>query len=422
MGVIMAENTIALIGGNLINGLQNTMIENSAIVIRGNTIDKVGNKKDIRLPSQCDVIDVSGQTVMPGLIDCHVHLCMGHLDTSPIGGFEVLPPSLSRPLSWFGIMSFAYARLALEMGFTTLRDVGDQSYSSVALRDIINSGIVEGPRILASGPALTTTGGHFDFLPLWLTRKDSLNYVVDGINECSQAVRRNVKMRTDWIKIFATGGIMDSWDKQEFNDEELAIIIKEAHSKGKFVCAHCMHPEGTLAAIKAGIDTVEHGSRLTTEIIELMLKNGTYLIPTLYAPHAIVNKGDEFGMSESYVENCRANVFEPHINSFRMAYKAGVKIAMGSDCGMRPCPHGSNSVELELMTKYCDMSAMDSIIAATRNSAMTLKLADKLGTIEPGKYADILVVNGDPLQDITILQDKSKISLVMRDGKTYVRK
>jgi imidazolonepropionase-like amidohydrolase len=422
----MTERTVALVGGMLIDGQGKAPIENSAILIRGTTIEKVGQKDNIQLPEGCEVIDVTGKIVMPGMMDIHVHLSLGHLDTPPVGGFMSLPPYLSRPLPWFGITSFAYARLAFQMGFTTLRDVGDLEgggggYTSVALRDAIDAGIVEGPRILASGPFLTTTSGHADYLPPWLIRTDVKPLVVDGVDECLKAVRQQVKMKTDWIKILATGGIMDSWDKQEFNDDELKVIMDEAHSKGKLVCAHSMHPEGILAAVKAGLDTVEHGTFLTEEIIELMLKKGTYLVPTLYAPWAMVNQGKKFGLAEAYVESCRVNILEPHMKSFRMAYEAGVKIAMGTDCGFPSCVHGTNALELELMTKYSDMSPMEAIVIATRSSAAALRLEDKVGTIEKGKWADIVVVDGNPLSDIKVLQDKERILLVMKEGKIYVK-
>lgn len=420
----MPERKVALVGGMLIDGLKKVPIENSAILIRDTVIEKVGQKENVKLPEECEVIDVTGKTVMPGMMDLHVHLSIGHLDTPPVGGFMTLPPFISRPMPWFGIMSFAYARLAFEMGFTTIRDVGDLEcggYTSVALRDAINDGIVEGPRILASGPVLTTTGGHADFLPQWLARDDVKPLVVDGVDGCLKAVRQQVKMKTDWIKILATGGIMDPENKQEFNNDELRAIVNEAHSKGKPVCAHCMYAEGTFAAVKAGVDTVEHGTQLTEEIIELMLKNGTYLVPTLSAPYAIVDRGKEFGLPESYIDACRVSVFEPHMRSFRMAYDAGVKMAMGTDCGFPPCPHGTNAIELELMTKDSGMSPMEAIVITTGNNAAALRLEDKLGTIEKGKYADIIVVDGNPLEDIKVLQDKEKISLVMKEGKIYAR-
>jgi imidazolonepropionase-like amidohydrolase len=276
---------------------------------------------------------------------------------------------------------------------------------------------VEGPRIIASGQFLTTTGGHADALPCWVKRADDESNAADGREGVLKAVRRQIKMKTDWIKFFATGGIMDPWDVQEFNDEELETIVKEAHDKGRRVCAHCMHPKGTLAAVRAGIDTVEHGSNLTAEIIELMLKKGTFLIPTIYAPYANVHRGTEYGLPKIYVERCRP-VFETHVKSFQTALKAGVKMAMGTDCGYTPCVHGTNSYELELFVRY-GMSPMKALLCATKNAGEALGMGDKLGTLEPGKWADLIVIDGDPIEDITVLQKKEKVVLVMKEGVVY---
>jgi len=422
------KKAVALVGGTLIDGSGKDPMENAAILISDNTIQEVGQKGSVKFPEECKVIDVTGKTVMPGLMDLHVHVSMGHLDTPMVRGPSVLLPGLSQPIPYFGIMAFVYARMSLEMGFTTLRDAGDIGYSTVALRDVINSGIVEGPRMLASGMLLTSTGGHADPFPIWLTRSDvGMSYVVDGVDECLKAVRRQVKMTTDWVKICSSGGTVDPECKREFTDDELRTIVSEAHSKGKYVAAHAIYPEGILAAVKADVDTLEHGtqihgSQMTEEIIELMLKKGTYLIPTIYAPWANVNRGKEYGMPDESVERCRVNLYEPHLKSMRLAYEAGVKMAMGTDCGYTPCPHGTNAYELELMMKYTGMSAMEAIVITTKNCAEALKMGDKLGTIEKGKLADIVVVDGNPLADIKVLQDKAKISLVMKEGSVYVNR
>jgi imidazolonepropionase-like amidohydrolase len=408
----------ALVGGTLFDGTGTDSRENFVIIVTGNLIEAVGQKDQVEVPQGCEVIDVSGKTVMPGMMDLHVHLALGSTDVMVPHGS--LSPLLDKPMTLIGIKGFARARRTLEMGFTTLRDAGDVGYLSVALRDAINMGMVEGPRIVASGQFLSTTSGHADFMPLWLLRTDDETNVADGIAGVLKAVRRQVKMKTDWVKFFATGGIMDPEDKQEFNDDELRVLVDTAHDKEKWVCAHCMHPQGTLAAVKAGIDTVEHGSHVTEEIVDLMLKKGTYLIPTIYAPFANVNQGEKFGLPKIYMDKCRP-IVDLHIKSFQMALKAGIKIAMGTDAGYTPCPHGTNAFELELLVKY-GMSPMEAIQSATKNAASALRLDDKLGTIEKGKLADIIVVEGDPLKDIGLLQKKEKIKLVMKEGTIYFSK
>lgn len=418
----MENKPIALIGGTLIDGTGADPVENSAVLIDGKTIVKAGKQAQISLPGGCEVIDAAGKTVMPGLIDLHVHLSFEPLSVLRSG----LPGYLSRPLPWFGIISYANARKAFEMGFTTLRDVGEMigEYSPIALRNAINGGIVQGPRIYASGPWLTTNCGHNGgTMPPWLYRRDTASeWVVDGVDECRKAVRERIKMGADFIKIFGSGGIMDSYNQQEFNGGELAAIIGEAHAMGRLVSAHLEFPQGIAACVNAGIDTVEHGWVLTEEVIDLMLKKGVVMVPTVSAIWNLVHHGIEMGLPTVYVETGKSTIYEKAVKSFKMAYEAGVKLAMGTDCGYYPCPHGTNAKELELMMEFCGMSAMEAIVTATKHGAETLRMGDRLGTLAPGKLADVIVVDGDPLADITVLQEKEKIRMVMKGGAVCVNR
>lgn len=402
---------VALVGGMLIDGTGKDPLENSVVVTKDALIEEAGRSDRVKLPAGCDILDVAGKTVMPGMMDLHVHLSLGDEPIVPRGG---VMSGLEQSLPMLGIQVFRRARRTLEMGVTTVRDAGDWGYATVALRDAIAAGIVEGPRILSSGQMITATGGHADLMPLWLERTDDVTNVADGVDGVLKAVRRQVKMHVDWVKFFATGGIMDPYDEQEFTDEEMATLIYESHSKGRRVCTHAVQSRGMLAVVKAGVDTIEHGSYLTEEIIELMIKKGIYLVPTLYAPYSLVERGSEFGLPQTYVERARP-VLAPHLESFRMAHQSGVKIAMGTDAGYTPCPHGTNAFELELMVDN-GMSEMESIVAATRTAAEALGLATKLGTIEQGKWADLIVIDGNPLEDIRILQREESIALVMKEG------
>ncbi len=408
----------ALVGGRLIDGTGREPVAPSRVLIQDGLIQEAGPEDAIDLPPGCEVIDVTGKTVLPGLMDLHVHLCLGEDDVVvPRGG---LPPNLEQPLTYIGIKGFAYARRALEMGFTTLRDAGDVGYVSVALREAVNVGLVEGPRLIASGHWLTTTSGHADFLPLWLSRRDDVPDVPDGVDEVLKAVRRQIKMRTDWIKLFVTGGVMDPEDKQEFNDQELKVAIDEAHAKEKPVMGHCMHARGTLAGVKAGLDTVEHGSDLTEEIVELMVQKGTSLVPTLAVAQAVVDQGEEFGLPPVYVERFRPFLARG-LKSLDLALQAGVNIALGTDAGFNMLKHGDNGVELEALFSI-GLSPMQVIQSATRNAAAALKMEDRLGTLEKGKLADVVVVAGDPLKDLTIFQDKNEIALVIKEGRIMVNR
>lgn len=424
----MERKTIALTGGKLIDGSGRDPADCSTVLICEDTISAVGRQADIQLPEGCKTIDVSGKTIMPGLMDLHVHLSFGQHNNASAGGTPTgLPFYCSQPAPWFGVVAYAYAQMALEMGFTTLRDVGEvvgADYSVIALRDAIHLGIVQGPRIFASGPFLSTTCGHggMPALPLWLSRTDAAaKWIVDTPDECLKAVRERIKMGADLIKIFGSGGISDSFNRQEFNDEALKVIVAEAHSKGRPVAAHLEFPEGIVACVNAGIDTVEHGWILNEEAIEAMLKKKTTLVPTLSAVwNLFYGDAKAMGLPQSYIEMGKKTVCEPALKSVRMAYEAGVKIAMGTDCGYPPCRHGTNAKELELLVSICGMSPMEAIVTSSKNCAQTLHMESKLGTLEPGKLADVLVVDGDPLEDIKLLQEKSNILMVMKGGSVCV--
>jgi imidazolonepropionase-like amidohydrolase len=409
---------IALTGGTLIDGSGADPVKNTVVLISGDRVEQVTTTDQAKLPRDCQVLDVAGQTVMPGMMDLHVHLNLGEHDLAiPSVGLAF---GLAEPWALRGIKGYAYARRALEAGFTTLRDVGDMGHVSVSVRNSINAGIVEGPRLVTCGQFLTTTGGHVDLMPLWLRRTDEVTNVADGVDGVVQAVRRQWKMKNDWVKFYATGGVMDPEDKQEFTDEEMVALVREAHSRDMPVCAHCMYAKGTLAALRAGIDSVEHGTDLTEEIVDLMMKNGTYLVPTLTAPDVIVTKGRDFGMPDWYIERMQPHL-ESQIRSFKMALQKGVKIATGTDAGFNAILHGTNASELQYLVRH-GMTPMQAIVAATSSSAALLRKQNLLGTIEPGKLADVIVVDGNPLQDISTLQDKDKITLVIKEGAIQVNR
>lgn len=410
---------IALVGGTLVDGSGKEPIKDAVVVIIDNAISQVGRRKEITLPQKCHVLDVAGKTLMPGMMDLHVHLGIGEGDSVvPAAG---LAPGLGEPLALRGIRAFTHARRALEMGFTTLRDVGDfGGHVAVSVRNAVKAEIVEGPRILVCGEVLTTTGGHVDFTVPWLKRPDGGQNTADGVEGVLKAVRRQIRMKCDWIKFFASGSAMDPENKQEFNDDELKALIEEAHTKEKPVCAHCGIASGTLAAVKAGLDSVEHGMDLTEEILDLMIQMGTYLVPTINGLDLLTTSGAGSGLPAFYVERLRA-LLAGHVQSFQRALEAGVKIACGSDAGFNAIRHGNSAVELEYLVKY-GMTPMQAIVTATSSSAAALRLGDKLGTIEPGKLADIVVIDGNPLADIKVLQDKTKILLVMKEGSIYVNR
>lgn len=404
---------IALTGAQLIDGEGGAPVPESVVLLDGARIVGAGPAGSVPIPEGTARIDVSGKTILPGLMDTHIHLKMGLDDPWKVKALKV-PIDLDMPLTLIGIKGFARARQALQMGFTTLRDVGDTGHLGVSLRDSIDAGLIEGPRIVACGENFSATGGTTDFLPDWISRNDVPSRIADGPDELRRMVRSLVKNRVDWVKFIATGTIGPTAIAQEYTDEEIAVIVEESHDRGKPVCAHACYEQGAHALARAGVDSIEHGCELNDEIVQLMLDKGIFLVPTLYLFHAIVEDGAALGIPAALVELARVKL-EKHVASFQLALQASVQIACGTDIGSPACAHGTSARELALMVQF-GMSPMQSIVAATKTSARMLGRESDLGSLTEGKLADLVVVAGDPLHDIGVLESAERIELVFKDG------
>jgi imidazolonepropionase-like amidohydrolase len=408
-------------GGNLIDGTGRSPIENSVIVIEGSRIIEVGKEGDVRIPSDAQVIDAAGKTVMPGLMDIHVHLGNVEGASSPetfLSLFKASP---------FLLLLYAvkHAREMLEAGFTAARDLGMNKVMSaepiwaarpmVALRKAIEQKLIPGPRIAVAGP-FCMSAGHFDMLP---SCYEDLRNPPNGVWEVRKRVRELARENVDLIKIASGGGVAGEGEElwwRNYTVEELKAIVDEAHALGKKVAAHAYTANTVKNALDAGVDEIEHGSFLDDETIKILVEKGTYLVPTLTTFHATEKAEHMIRKKEEIKKMVAAN--------FIKAYKAGVRIAVGTDIYLQEHPdpiHGDNAYELELMVKY-GMPEMEAIMAATKNTAEALGWEHKLGTIEKEKLADMLIIDGDPLKDIKILQNKQKILKVMKDGKIEVNR
>ena len=347
---------------------------------------------------------------MPGMMDCHVHLLSsGAPDYAARGLKELLP--------YTAIRGAANAKILLDTGYTTVRDVGAMGYGNIALRQAIEDALVPGPRIYAAGHSLSVPGGHGDsyYRPEVHVQRDGL---INGPEEARRAVRELIKMRADVIKLLVTGGVMtDGSDVGvlQWAPDELQAAIGQAHQLGRRVAGHCHGAAGVKEAIKAGLDTVEHGTLLDDEGIALMRQHGTYYVPTLVAPFHICAGGAASGIPAYAVEKSHL-VMERHQASVRQAHEAGVKIAMGTDCGTPLNVAGKNALELELLTQN-GLSTAEALMATTRVAAEAIGIEDRAGTLEPGKWADIVLVQGDPLADIRVLQHVEYITGVIKGGK-----
>lgn len=406
----MKESKKIILKGKIFDGISDKLIEDGMVEIVDKKIAYVGQERKTN-ESMEDISIIEGNTIMPGMIDCHHHF---HEN----GGSDPQKNFIWTSQSSYAIRAAIYAGIELEAGFTTVRDMGAPGFLGVSLRDAINERIVKGPRILTCGQPLTPTAGHGTFFPSWIHSDINMDIFADGVEEVRKSVRYLVSTGVDVIKLLATGGCMDICSgepgAQTYSYEEIDIAVREAHMKGKKVAVHAQGLSGAIDAIKAGADTIEHGDNLDEEAIQLMIKKNVYLIPTLFCGWNIAEHGVKSGIPEYSIKKIEKNL-RKHKENFRNAYKSGVKIAMGSDIGTPFFPHGETAKELEYMVKF-GMSNFDALLATTKNASEALGINDKVGTIEIGKMADILVLNKNPLDDISILQKKDCIKAILKEG------
>jgi imidazolonepropionase-like amidohydrolase len=400
-----ASQRVIVHAGKLLDVRSGKTYTDQAIVIEAGKIASVGSMAQANHSSSDRVIDLPNATILPGLTDAHTHLTGNPQDVGP----QALSISIPR-----SALSGAHnARLTLEAGFTTVRNVGADGYSDVALRDAINAGDVPGPRMLVSGPALGITGGHCDENLLPFEFHFSAGGVADGVEGVQHKVRETIKYGADLIKICATGGVLSHGDNPQasaYTLDELKAIVADAHRLGRKVAAHAHGAQGILWASQAGVDSIEHGSYIDDAGIAEMKKNGTYLVPTLYLADWFLANAERLHVPPELIAKGK-EVMPAARKNIARAFSSGVKVAFGTDAAVYP--HGLNAHEFAVMVKL-GLSPLQSIQAATINAANLLGWSDKIGTIEPGKWADIIAVDGDPLQDVTTLE---RVKFVMKGGE-----
>ena len=400
-----ASRRVVVRAGRILDVKTGNMLSGQAIVIEGDKIVSVGPAADAKLSPATQTIDLPNATVLPGLIDAHTHLTFDPANL----GYEGLGISYPRE----ALIGARNARVTLEAGFTTVRNVGAGGYSDVALRDAINAGDVPGPRMLVSGPAMGITGGHCDDNLLAPQFHATELGVADGVDAVRHKVRENIKYGADLIKICATGGVMSKGDDpnaSQYTRDEMKAIVEEAHRLGRKVAAHAHGAEGVSWASDAGVDSIEHGHLMDDSSIATLKKNGTYIVPTLYLMDWNRENLGKRNAPDYVVRKMQA-VSAVGQDTLKKAFAAGVKVAFGTDAAVYP--HGLNAHEFAVYVRL-GMSPLQAIQTATIHGADLLGWSSKIGTLEAGKWVDLIAVEGDPLKDVTTLQ---QVKFVMKGGE-----
>jgi len=408
-------SSTAILADRLIDGTGRDPQERAVVLIEDGRVVAAGARAAVAMPRGAQVVEADGMTIVPGLIDCHVH----------VGMQEELVADLARRVMTPTSLSFLYCvpncRRTLEAGVTTVRDAG---MAPAGVRLAVERELFAGPRMQVAVTIFSQTGGHADAMmpcgsevPLIRGLDRAGTFVVDGVDEMRRGVRATLRAGADWIKLCTSGGVLSPADEPtaaQFTVEEIKAAVHEAGEHGKRCLAHAMSTRGIKNAVAAGVASIEHGSYLDEEAASMMKRAGTYLVPTLVAPRDVIARAerDPKAIPPVMVAKARA-VSEHHARSFALAVRSGVRIAMGTDSAVGR--HGENARELALMVEG-GMSPMQAIVASTSSSAELLGLSDQVGTLLPGRLADLLVVEGDPLRDIRVVADPARVRLVLKGG------
>ena len=415
VSALAADQSVVLKAARMFDGKSNALVQNAVVIVQGDKIVDAGS--NLPIPSGAQVVDLGDATLSPGFMDAHTHL------TADFSGNynERRLQEVDLNVSEQAIRATAFARATVEAGFTTVRDLGSRFVAShefvdVALRNSINKGLIVGPRMLVATKGIGATGGHFDptngFRDFLFGREpDYTDGIANGPDEIRKAVRFEVKNGADVIKAAVSGGVLsltDEVDTPQLTPAEMAALVDESHRLRKKVAVHCHGDQAAREAIEAGVDSIEHGSFMKSETLNLMKRKGTFLTPTLMATEWIMGKIDNYPAALQAKAKAAAAA---RSDMFRNAVKVGVRVSFGTDAAVYP--HGQNAKEFKLMVDL-GMSPIDALKSATANDAELLGIAQKVGTLEKGQLADVIAMVGDPIADITATE---RVSFVMKEGK-----
>jgi imidazolonepropionase-like amidohydrolase len=423
VSLLIPDAPTLFLNANLIDGNGGKPVKKAAVMVEGTKITKVGKTADFgESPNgNMRVLDLEGKTLMPGLIEGHFHISFW--------GVRELPDlDLKLPAERTTVYAVKNAELALRCGYTGVASAGALHRIDVTIRDLVNEGVIPGPRMAASGRDICATSGMLDWNPsFWKLGMDGLAIFADGVEEVRRAVRQNIKEGCDVIKLYVTGeGLLRPNQPPEetmYSFEEIAVAVDEAHKRNRQLAAHVRGNDGVKICVEAGVDVIEHATYADDEAIEMIAakKDEMFVVPGLGYHWGILEKGVACGIPPDVMATTEyQEEWELGCQAMEKLKNAGVRVVPGGDYGFVWCPHGEYAKDIELFVTEMGFSPMEAIVAATKHGSELLRMEHLCGTITEGKCADVIVVDGDPLEDIAILQDRSKLSMVMRDGKVYV--
>jgi len=408
------QGQTVIVNGQLVDGTGAPAVPDAVVVVKDGRIAYAGPARGApAVPPDVKRIDAHGGTIMPGLVEAHFHAT--YFNVADLADLDI-----KYPVEFVTILAACNAKLALECGYTAARSGGSLHNIDVWLKKAIEDDLVPGPRLAASGREICGAGGLMDWNPEHLKLgMEGLILLINGPDEGRRAVRKLVKDGVEWIKTYPTGDAAapDTADHHTLcmTFDEMAAVVAEAHNYHRKVTGHCRATQGIMNALRAGFDCIEHATFMDEEALDLLLARATPVVPALQFEHASIEKGPRFGMTQPVVDGHKETL-EGGAESARLIQKAGGKLGMGGDYGFAWNPHGEYAKELTFFVRFVGFTALETITCATRNGAEIMQRGHEFGTVEPGKLADVLVVDGDVLADIAVLEDRSRFLAVMQGG------
>jgi imidazolonepropionase-like amidohydrolase len=423
------ESTVVISASTIVDGTGEEPLHNASIVIKGDRIVRVGKTSELASEySKAKKIEAPGKTIMPGMVECHFHM---FIDTEYASGAQS-DIDINRPAQWFVLSALRACEIALKCGYTSVVGAGSGYNVDFWVNQAIQKGIFRGPRIIPASREITSTGGYVDWSPSWWPKTDGLGITVDGPHEALEAARKVMKDGAEIVKIYPSGegGFIGKYhpyfhdcrrEREVMTFEEVEAVVKEVHRWNRLTMAHCRNRISVKTCLKSGVDIINHATDLDQECYSLFKQKPPLAVcPALGFIWFI--KGQDWGDPEYFKAAGYEEEYERGCENMKRLYKMGVRIVPGGDYGQSDVPHGLYAKDLEVFVKDCGFSPLETLTMATRDGSHLMRMSDQVGTLEVGKKADLLIIDGDPIEDITILQDKRRILAVVKDGQVQASK